>query len=165
MNEYAASKYTESDGTTVYLDNNVILRVSPGGSAEVTSDSETVNERYVDSYEEALNLCWDIALSTVGSNSGAADIYVSELSYESKSGNYYFCFDYLLGESPLNSVSFTPLFSASAKAGLKRRNCCSSPMYLVSKRWIYCQCSRRQPSHPAKTEMKSSWFTPNPAEE
>lgn len=115
MNEYTASKYTESDGTAVYLDNSVILRVTPGGTAEVTSDSETVNELYADSFEDAINLCWDIALSTVGTASGAADIYISELLYGSDSGDYYFCFDYLLDGIPLElGERHAALFSFSS---------------------------------------------------
>lgn len=101
LNEYTSSQYSEADGTTVYVDSNSVLRVSPSGHVQFELNGEATRNTTAGSISAALDLAWELAGATIGANSGAADIYLSDFGYN-EDGSFGIYFDYVINGIPLS---------------------------------------------------------------
>lgn len=111
INEYTASNYFEGSGTSVYVDGNSVLRISPSGYVLYELSGDKAISANDGSFGSVLQLCWNLAQTTVGENCEGAEIYMSALEREDD-GRYLVVFDYLMEGIPVytgvrHAASFT----------------------------------------------------------
>lgn len=98
MNEHTASKYTESDGTQVFVTAESILRLSSSGFLVYENDSSSAFAE-IELYDK-LELCWEIIGGSIALHCGEADIYMSSLESDAN-GGYVISFDYMMNGIPV----------------------------------------------------------------
>ncbi len=104
INEYTTSNYKESNGTSVYVDSNCVMRLSPSGYAVYELSGEASRIAAGHDIESALELCWEIVRATVGKNCGSAELYLSNTEIR-ENGEYVFTFDYMFDGIPIHAGS------------------------------------------------------------
>ena len=98
MNEYTASHYDEANGTSVYIDSDSILRVSPSGSAscELNKSLSAESPELCD----VVSFCSDIVSRSIGNSCGEAEVYLLSVT-QNLNGMNELTFDYLINGIPL----------------------------------------------------------------
>ena len=98
MNSYIASVYQESDGTTVYVESDRTLRISPDGCV-IFRSAETSSQAISVSTADCLELAYQLVSSCAGLCSSDLDIYL--IAADRQSGECTFTFGYVLDGIPL----------------------------------------------------------------
>lgn len=101
INEYTTSYYKEADGTSVYVDSNCVLRLSPYGHALYELSGDASVRASDKGFPSAIELCWEIIGATVGQSCGNAEVYLSGCEVIGE-GNYIFTFDYMFNGVPIH---------------------------------------------------------------
>lgn len=101
LNEFTVSKYTEANGTVVYLDNSSVISVSPAGKAYYSNDGDDSIRLGYNTLESAYSITWQIVNSTLGAIEDDAEVYLSKIEINEAGGDYIFYFDYEINGIPL----------------------------------------------------------------
>lgn len=100
INNYTANKYTESDGTSVYVDGNRILRISTDGALTYKNSDQGSGDA-IASLKYALDAAQTIVSSTLARCGGIADYGMSYLGYSQEDNSYTIRFSYEIGGYPV----------------------------------------------------------------
>ncbi len=101
ISPYSESHYTETDGTEVYIETYGSLRIGPGGRV-VYKGFNTINEKLaIDDTDisSILEGARSFVSSTIGSCSGEAEIYLTDLSISGQ--EYSLTFGYYVNSTPV----------------------------------------------------------------
>ena len=123
INSYTASQYTESGGTSVYLDGNSILRISSSGLVRYELSGNSALRAADKVAQSILEFCWGIVGSTVGSFSESAQVYLSRTECD-ENGNYTVYFDYLVNGIPVQMSARHAAVMHFRGAGLESAEFC-----------------------------------------
>ena len=100
MNANLVSSYTETDGTDVYLEGSTTLRPGSGGVLRfVRPVDEPASAPIAPS--DAVQLTREVLEGTVGLESGAAELRLSHIFYDTAAGEYTLRYDYVIDGLPV----------------------------------------------------------------
>lgn len=99
MNSYVARQYPEADGTTVFVEGDATLRVSPGGEVSYRQSGEaalTVSAAdQIPTAGEVAEAAWSLAAQSIGALCANGEITLSGMGYNTDAETYTVTFDYL----------------------------------------------------------------------
>ena len=100
LNSSLAQDYTEADGTDVYLEGNVTLRLGADGTLRYTNRSD-FNELITISPVDAVDITRNILENTVGLENGVAQLRLSYIMMDSSTGEWTLRYDYAVDGLPV----------------------------------------------------------------
>ncbi len=102
INSNLAQGYYEADGTGVYLEGMVTLRLGTNGDVRFTDRTESENEGVELSPTDAVEFTRRILDRTVGLENGVASIRLSYISYDRSTQEYTLRYDYAIDGLPVS---------------------------------------------------------------
>lgn len=104
LNSVVAYSYSETDGTQVYVDGDATLRISPDGTVAFRqTGGEKLNVSYSANSElsDTVEYAFALAMRCVGEHCGSAGLQLSNLAYDTETGEYTITFQYVYNSLPI----------------------------------------------------------------
>lgn len=121
INSIVAIPYTEPDGTKVYVDGDVTLRVYPSGIAVFRQSGEEglkIGTSNSASSSEVVEKAYSIAAESIGKYCGAAEPCFTGITYNAETEIFTITFDYSLNGLPIKRTDGLHALEMQVKNGI-----------------------------------------------